>query len=585
MEPRTLNMNIATTSKPALSGPRAAILKRTDLRNVCLLLVGFASVLIAIPPVRSFATGDDWAYAQSAGRLLNFNYTLHDFTQPSALGHLVWGALLSALFGYNFTALSAASLLTSAICLVLFYLLLRQLKVAPTFAMLGVALLGFNPVYIYISYSFMTDVTFVAYVLAACLCYLRGFSGYGERWLWFGSLAAALAYLTRQHGALVAVAALIFMWWARKWTWKRAIAIGSVPGLVTIIYMVWERLQPPHLVSQVVNDAISSVLANPLGLVEDRLFRFAWTLPIMGLSLLPLLWPLRRRFAALPLFSLLLLFQIRSLLVYGSVLPQSSNVVDNTGIVMLSYGAAPVWPEAAWVALAVTGALSASLYLTMCGMNVWDWLRSRPWQSRSVQTDPALLVYLVGFLLGGITVLSPYYFDRYLLPLMPILMLPSLRKMSDPGRQQAAVDTHSSAPARRRQRLWTLDPGPRTLGISRWAPAIAIATFSLLAQRDYMEHASVRWQAAQQLVAQGVPLERIDAGYEWNAWQLFDKGLAYIRATQDYKYIIFPPSAILDPQYVVSDMPDPRYSVVSGLPYTSWLSGGQTRRVLVLKRR
>src|SRR5204863_2841528 len=126
----------------------------------------------------------------------------------------------------SFTVLSAATLVMSAAAVVLFYLLLRHLAVSPGYAMLGAALLGLNPIYVYLSYSFMTDVTFLAFLLAGCLCFVRAMQGYGSGWLWLAGIAAAMAYLTRQFGILLVPVALGYMMWSRKWSWGRALAIS-----------------------------------------------------------------------------------------------------------------------------------------------------------------------------------------------------------------------------------------------------------------------------------------------------------------------------------------------------------------------
>lgn len=131
--------------RPAVAKMGGITLGRGDVRNLCLLLVGFAAVLILIPPVRAYPMSDDWIYAQSVKRLLDLNYRPHDQALAISLGHLVWGALLSVVFGYSFVTLTAATLLMSATCLTVFYLLLRQLRVASQPALLGTALLGFNP--------------------------------------------------------------------------------------------------------------------------------------------------------------------------------------------------------------------------------------------------------------------------------------------------------------------------------------------------------------------------------------------------------------------------------------------------------
>jgi len=117
------------------------------------------------------------------------------------------------------------------------------------------------------------------------------------------------------------------------------------------------------------------------------------------------------------------------------------------------------------------------------------------------------------------------------------------------------------------------------------ALVVPVALFAVLGQRDYMAHATVRWQAAEALVAQGVARDKIHAGFEWEEWYLFDEGLSYMQKTGDYTNAGYAAKAVLDPQYIVSDVLLPQYDEISSLPYVSWLSGGETRYVRVLRRR
>ena len=109
--------------------------------------------------------------------------------------------------------------------------------------------MGLNPIYLYLSYSFMTDITFLTYLLGACLCYLRGIRDGRVGWLLGGSVAAALAYLTRQYGILVVPVALGYLWWVRRWTWRRVIAITAIPVAAAILYALWQRGQPAPLIA------------------------------------------------------------------------------------------------------------------------------------------------------------------------------------------------------------------------------------------------------------------------------------------------------------------------------------------------
>src|SRR5213078_1101263 len=114
--------------------------------------------------------------------------------------HAYWGALFAYLFGMSFTSLTAAIMTMSAIGALTFYVLLRRLGFGRGLAGVGVILFALNPYVLYLSYTFMTEITFLTLLLITCLLYFEGLNGKGEAWLWAGSVFASLTFLTRQFG-------------------------------------------------------------------------------------------------------------------------------------------------------------------------------------------------------------------------------------------------------------------------------------------------------------------------------------------------------------------------------------------------
>ncbi|MEO5950907.1 MAG: hypothetical protein ABIQ44_00385, partial [Chloroflexia bacterium] len=219
-----------------------------DYLNIALILAAVVGMLLLVSPARNFPIADDWCYTQSVDALLNGAYRPHEYSMATGIGHIGWGALVQLALGTGFTTLAFANVVMGAACLVLFYLLLRHLAVPAAWAMLGVAALGVSPMFIYLSYSFITDVTFVTYSLAALLCYVRA-TQYAQLnqnqvvatnlkpgalrvdlWLLAGSTLAALAYLTRQLGLILPVMVLAYLWWSKlNLSWRRVFVLGALP--------------------------------------------------------------------------------------------------------------------------------------------------------------------------------------------------------------------------------------------------------------------------------------------------------------------------------------------------------------------
>ncbi|MEP6775402.1 MAG: glycosyltransferase family 39 protein [Chloroflexota bacterium] len=573
-----------TTSSPnallTVRGLRVARASKADLRNLLLIGVGFLAVLLTIPPTRTYPMNDDWIYSQSVSELTQLAYKPHDWTQPIAIGHLGWGAIFAALFGNTFTVLTIANMVMSLACLITFYLLLRQLQVASGPALFGVALLGFNPIYVYISYSFMTDVTFLFYILAACLLFIRGLEGLGEAYLWLGGLATALAYLTRQYGILVVVAALAFLWLSRTWTWWRALSMLALPALAVVGYAVWEHFQPQTLITVQMNLVQQDMFSNLSGYFDSRMLRVAWLAQSLGLCLAPLLILPRRIIWAIPLFAVIVYYQFQSLRIAGSLFPENGNVIDSTGLLLYNYDANQVWNQAVWALLGIVGALIFAVFLLSWIKDIAAYLKIRPWQ-RKQSPGIAFVPYALAIMLAGVILLAtPFLFDRYWLAILPLLMIAPLRKFSLPatGMHQGSQMTVSEPTP-----LDIPGPSPASRRL-RWAGLAAIALFSLLAIRDYKEHATTRWQAAQSLIERGAPASEVRAGYEVDGWYNFRSGAQYIRQTGDMTHINYPPDAVINATYIVNDLPVKGYIQIGALTYRSWLDGGAAKQVLILQR-
>jgi hypothetical protein len=144
----------------------------------------------------------------------------------------------------------------------------------------------------------------------------------------------------------------------------------------------------------------------------------------------------------------------------------------------------------------------------------------------------AMGFYLVGLLVFGVTVaLSGTFFDRYLLPVLPFLLLAAVR-------------------------------GSRSWGKLAWgfsvAALVTIFTFSALLKLDAMDHTTARFQAGKWLIDRGA-LAGVGLDYNRGVWAG-------------------------DWPYQVADVPLPNFRVEATFPYVSRLSGFTTRYVLAQAR-
>ncbi len=101
---------------------------------------------------------------------------------------------------------------------------------------------------------------------------------------------------------------------------------------------------------------------------------------------------------------------------------------------------------------------------------------------------------------------------------------------------------------------------------------------------DYAQM-EARWTAGRDLVASGVPLDRIENGYSWDGYYLWESSIARY-PNPDIKVIgrIFPPYEVIVPDYVIDSAPREGYTALKSYPYFSLLGGPRDRELLVLRR-
>jgi hypothetical protein len=139
-------------------------------------------------------------------------------------------------------------------------------------------------------------------------------------------------------------------------------------------------------------------------------------------------------------------------------------------------------------------------------------------------------------------------FDRYILPLLPLLMM--------------VIVLVSPHPCQRGE--WKFD---RLVTSFVFAAILLYGLLSIGATHDYLAWNRTRWQATADLMARSITPREIDGGYEFNGWYLYDinyqrqKGKSYWWVDSD--------------EYRIAAGPMKRYQEIQRYPYVKWLPPGQ----------
>lgn len=548
--------------------------------GIGLILAVFILLLVFINPLRNVAIADDWDYAKSVQHLLDTGvFRRSEMMTASAFFPVAWGALFAKIFGFSFATLRLSTLVLAFGALIFFYALLGELEFQGTRRVLATLTLLVSPVFVFLAFTFMTDISFLFGIVGALYFFVRAQRRQELHLVFAGSLFSALAFLARQLGVLIPLVLGVLIWldWpgsifqTRPSRWVRLrwfLAAAGVPSLVFCIYLGW---------TQFFGGDTWADEARTLGRTWDLwrqpdiagvlLRRFVQAVITLGVYILPLWfglaaaipegwhqWRQSRPWRKITIGFLAALFAAVVIRLAGrdEWFPYLPDQLTRHGMrPYLAYAAYTlniqrplVIPLNLSVILTVWGAL--------VGLVLSDWVIRRT----TGRLSPELtLVYgtSLAMAVGSLTFFS--FYEHYLLALMPgviILVLDITRRV------------HFSLRS-------------CVLGF------LLVAICSIALMQDYFAFTELKWKTAQVLHREGVPVEKIDAGFEWDGWHLYDQSLAYIQA-HHLPMDITPWKYIWDPQYIFAFAPVPGYHVEERLAFSTPLRPGGADFILLLRR-
>lgn len=527
-----------------------------------LLFFFFAGAIWLVNPVGNFPLNDDWSYAQTVQRLVqDGEYRLTGWTSMPLLTQVFWGSLFTQLFGFSFTALRFSTLLLSFCGGLFSFFLLRKLA-TEKLAFFTSLLLLFNPLWFHLSFTFMTDVPFVALMAVAVFLFAK----VDEAPLKYGSLMViflVLATLLRQTGLIVSVAIALSLLLSYRWrkNWLLPLLTFLLPLLILLLYNYWlehndlvpmeyhRALESLHMQWEL--PIITSISKAYWRVIKALLYLAIFTLPLLISPLLRLLKGKSERPKWIALIVVLLLMAplLVSLVLERQPIPLLANTIYNFGlgaptmrdVSLLGLPHLPALPYRFMVVFTGLQVLAGTLLLWVLFMKLWL-VRQLP-----LRQQQSLLFALLFF--GGYLFTISYinYFDRYLLPLLLPLVL-------------------------------VLVIGERQLHLSGLCILLfmPLAWFSVAGTHDYLARNRTKWEALMHLTQkQHIPPQNIDGGFEFSGWHLYEEEYQQ----QEGKSWWW----VQDDEYLLSLGPVKGYEVWRSYTYPLWLAAADGQ-VLVLKR-
>jgi 4-amino-4-deoxy-L-arabinose transferase-like glycosyltransferase len=467
----------------------------------------YALWLLVAWPAGDFPLNDDWAYAWSVRHFLETGeLRISEWASAAALLQVYWGALFAKFAGgFSFESLRVSTLVFSVASPVALCWLLRRLDVGRSAAALAAITLLANPIFVNLSYTFMTDVFHLGLMLVGLALYVDGIERNSARALWAASVVAAAAFLCRQLGlALPLAAAVVLVARHRRAAFRPVLQATLVPLAVFAGYTLW--LTFVHGMTwgfelQVLQNSLPNLVRPSAPRVLTLRLVYAWL--YLGLFSLPALIAvlvsapldadrvrrLRTPFACWALLCIAATWYTQDRI--GLEMPYLAGVITRDGIGGVTIaGLKPrVTPD--WVftlvgiVAPVAGAAIAALWTEVL------------LHARRELAGRGAVVLLAALIMAAPTAPMVSLWDEYLLVFLPASLYLALRHVTLSSRGVAAGALVCTA----------------------------MLAYALPEQAETLAWNDARWKLGRELVAKGASPQQINGGFEWVGWYDFETAL------------------------------------------------------------
>jgi len=489
------------------------------------------------------------------------------------------GVVVTALFGFSFTALRLSTLILSLVNVLGVYWVARELNSQRKYAVAVALTLAFNPIYFSLSHTFMTDIPFLVFLTLAFLFFVRCLKNNTVVSLILGTCLSTVAILCRQTGLFIPIAFGLTYLVKHKISPRSTLwaCLPLVIGVCALIgFQKWLEVtgKLPLLYGVQIKELVDG-LHDPIHMLKSFPKNLFFATQYLGLFLSPvlLLFTMDRidgKRSNKVLQGMLLLYILGSIvltLFRGRLMPLLQKTATGGSILVregigpltlhdvyvLNLSNVPALSDVFWAAVTLLSTLGGGILLVCLAsviISMASDIRSVPKQGQRI--------HMLFFLLSAVIYFSPLsisqlYFDRYLIPLLlPLSFLIIL------------------------SRTERIISGRKTIKALAVFLIACFVFFSTTVTHDYIAWNRTRWEALHDVMTEdGASPSQIDGGFEFNGLYLY---------SNDYQPN-YPKSWwwVQDDLYMISFGEVPGYKVLQQYRYNRWLPRNEGK-ILVLKR-
>lgn len=537
--------------------------------TLLLITVLWLITIFIINPLGEFPLNDDWSYAKSVLILYEQGKMTIDYWAAMTLvAQISWGTLFCKIFGFSFLTLRISTLVIALLGLLAFYQIALSISLNKKLALFASLVLCFNPLFLSLSFTFMTDVHFFSLSIISILFYLKYTEEKKILYILLATIFSIITALIRQPGIIFPLAYMLCMFYKNR---NMMTLIKSfIPFLLTLFALLLHSL---WLQSTGYGEGVVGIQGALMSLswlldIYHVLVRLSYCVLYSGIFLLPLsmlYWKNVNQYIVKYKFKLLYAFvPIAVLLLIGGVhypIPDIGSIVHNLGIgpktlkdSSFKINISPQLHEQLWIVPMKLISILGSIMVLLLLIRKKEPNDTAELQQQTQQITPQTNTYIwivIGLYVVLLTI-NRVFFDRHIILLTALVSLLILSQKIE----------------------YTVVHRNIAIGC-----LVLMSWFSISGTHDYLSWNRARWEAINYLNHElKITPDRIDAGFEYNAW---NNAGPYNKPPQKINEKSW--WWVTDDEYVISFGDIPGYKKLKAYPYFQLLTF-QNGSIFILKR-
>ncbi len=224
-------------SRDRLERARSQERIRSNAFYISIIVAIFIATVVYVDPSGNFPLIDDWSYALSTQNLVKLGtWKPSDWLAMPLIAQSVWASPICWATQCGFDDLRLATLTAAALLAMTTFLIIDVAQEAKLLSFLAAFAVVFNPIVYALSFTFMTDVLFSAFVTSSALLYILSLRRDNLSLALLATMFALAATLIRQLGISLPLAYLVVQG-VRSMNWR--LIYAALPLVLCVASLVF----------------------------------------------------------------------------------------------------------------------------------------------------------------------------------------------------------------------------------------------------------------------------------------------------------------------------------------------------------